>query len=67
MSDKMQYPSRRKNSISSFFPVRLCSPSAYFRRSAESRRAEVILARFCSAWRASVLDEESIAVLKQLY
>ena len=67
MSDEMQYPSRCKHSISSFFPVRLFSPKAYFRRSAEARRAEIILARFCSAWHASVLDEESIAVLKQLY
>ena len=30
-------------------------------------RAEIISARLGSAWHASVLDEESIAVLKQLY
>ena len=37
---------------------------AYFRRRAEARRAEIISARLVSAWRASVLDEENIAVLK---
>ena len=40
---------------------------AYFRRRAETRRAENILARLGSAWQASVLDKENIAVLKQLY
>ena len=40
---------------------------AYFRRRAEARRAEIILARLGSAWYASVLDEENVAVLKQLY
>ena len=40
---------------------------AYFRRGAEARCAEVISARRSSAWHASVLDEENIAVLKQLY
>ena len=40
---------------------------AYFRRRAKARRAEIISARLGSAWDASVLDEESIAVLKQLY
>ena len=40
---------------------------AYFRRRAEARRAEIISARLGSAWHASVLDEENIAVLKQLY
>ena len=40
---------------------------AYFRRRAETRRAENISARLGSAWHASVLDEENIAVLKQFY
>ena len=40
---------------------------AYFRRRAEARRAEIISARLGSAWHASVLDEENITVLKQLY
>ena len=40
---------------------------AYFRRRAEARRAEIISARLGSAWYASVLDEENVAVLKQLY
>ena len=40
---------------------------AYFRRRAEARRAEIIPARPGSAWHASVLDEENIAVLKQRY
>ena len=40
---------------------------AYFRRRAEARRAEIISARPGSAWHASVLDEENIAVLKELY
>ena len=39
---------------------------AYFRRHAEARRAEVISARLGSAWHASVLVEENIAMLKQL-
>ena len=41
--------------------------TAYFRHHAEARRAEIILARLGLAWRASVLDEENIAVMKQLY
>ena len=40
---------------------------AYFRRRAETRRVENILARLSLAWHASVLDKENIAVLKQLY
>ena len=40
---------------------------AYFRRPAEARRAEIISARLGSTWQASVLDEENIAALKQLY
>ena len=40
---------------------------AYFRRRTEARRAEIISARLGSAWHASVLDEENIAVLKQFY
>ena len=40
---------------------------AYFRRHAEAKRAEIISAWFGSAWHASVLDEENIAVLKQSY
>ena len=39
----------------------------YFRRRAEARCAEIISAPLGSAWHASVLDEENIAVLKQLY
>ena len=39
----------------------------YFGRIAEARRAENISARLGSACHASVLDEENIAVLKQLY
>ena len=39
----------------------------YFRRRAEARRTEIISARLGSAWHASVLDEENIAVLKKLY
>ena len=42
-------------------------PKTYFRRHAETRCAENISARLGSAWHASVLDEENIAVLKQLY
>ena len=37
---------------------------AYFRRRAEARHTEIILVRVGSAWHASVLDEENIAVLK---
>ena len=40
---------------------------AYFRRRAETRRAENISARFGLVWHVSVLDEENIAVLKQFY
>ena len=40
---------------------------AYFRRRVEARRAEIISVRLGSAWHASVLDEERMAVLKQLY
>ena len=40
---------------------------AYFRRLSEAKRAEIISARLGSAWCASVLDEENIAVLKQIY
>ena len=40
---------------------------AYFRRRAEARRAEVISASLGPPWHASVLGEENIAVLKQLY
>ena len=40
---------------------------AYFRRRTEERRDEIISARLGSAWHASVLDEENIAVLKQIY
>ena len=40
---------------------------AYFRCRAETRRAENISARLRSAWYASVLDKENIAVLKQIY
>ena len=43
------------------------STKAYFRRRAEIKRAENISARLGSSWHASVLDEENIAVLKQLY
>ena len=39
----------------------------YFRRSAETRCGENISAQLGLAWHASVLDEENIAVLKQLY
>ena len=39
----------------------------YFRRRAEARCAEIISAPLGSAWHASVLDEENIAMLKQLY
>ena len=39
----------------------------YFRRRAEATRAEIISARIGSAWHASVLDKEGIAVLNQLY
>ena len=46
---------------------RLRVTKVYFRCRAESRRAENISARLGSAWHASVLDEENIAVLKQLY
>ena len=40
---------------------------AYFRRSAEIKRAENISARLGSAWHASILDKKNMAVLKQLY
>ena len=39
----------------------------YLRRRAEASRAEIISARLGSAWHASFLNEENIAVLKQLY
>ena len=42
-------------------------PKTYFRRRAETRYAENISARLGLAWHASVLDEENIAVLRQLY
>ena len=45
----------------------LYNSKACFRRRAETRRAEIILGRLGSVWHASVLEEESIAVLKQLY
>ena len=38
---------------------------ACFRRPAEARRAEIISARFGSAWYAFFLGKENIAVLKQ--
>ena len=38
-----------------------------FRRRAEARRTEIILARLGSAWHASVLDEENIEEKKKLY
>ena len=40
---------------------------SWYRRRAEGRRGEIISARLGSAWHVSVLDEQSIAVLKQLY
>ena len=40
---------------------------AYFRRRAETRRAENISARLGSAWHAPVLGKENTVVLKQLY
>ena len=40
---------------------------AYFRRRAATRRTENISARLGSVWHASILDEENIVVLKQLY
>ena len=55
----------------SFDPYRMIhkytSSKAYFRRRAEIKRAENIAARLGSSWHASVLGEENIAVLKQLY
>ena len=45
----------------------LSRSKAYSRRRAEVRRAEVISARLGSAWHASLLGEESIAALKQIY
>ena len=45
-----------------FIVVKAC-----FRRRAEARCAEIISARLVSAWNTSLLDEENIAVLKQLY
>ena len=41
--------------------------NAYFRCRAQTRHAENISARLGSGWHATVLDEENIAVLKQLY
>ena len=46
---------------------KLLLTKAYFRRRAEKRRAENISARLGSAWYASVLDKENIAVVKQLH
>ena len=42
-------------------------PQVYFRRRAEIWRPKNISARSGLAWYATVLDEENIAVLKQLY
>ena len=46
--------------------VRQCF-KAYFRCRAAARRTENISARLGSVWHASILDEENIVVLKQLY
>ena len=40
---------------------------AFFRRRAEARRAEIISARLGSTLHASILDEENMVLLKQLY
>ena len=40
---------------------------AYLRRRAEGRRPHIISARLGSSWYASVLEEENIGMLKQLY
>ena len=45
----------------------LSASKVYFRPRAETRRAENISARLGSAWHASVLDKENIAVLKPIY
>ena len=39
----------------------------YFRRRAETRRAENISVGLGSGWHASVLEKENIAMPKQLY
>ena len=49
------------------FQMSVSLSKAYFRPCVEARRAEIISARLGSAWHASVLDEENIAVLKQFY
>ena len=46
--------------------VKLCRVKAHFRRRAETRRAEKILAWLSSAWHASILDDGNLAVLKNI-
>ena len=50
-----------------YYYVDHCSIKAYFRRLAETRRAENISAQLGSVCHASALDQENIAMLKQLY
>ena len=45
----------------------LSASKVYFRRRPETKRPENISARLGSAWHASVLDKENIAVLKPIY
>ena len=68
MYDHVNLPSRSgilKDASVTF--INKTDSKAYFRGGAEGRRAEVISARLGSAWHASVLDEENMAVLKQIY
>ena len=41
--------------------------NAYFRCRAQTRHAENSSARLGSGWHATILDEENMALLKQLY
>ena len=47
--------------------IRASECKAYFRRRAETRRAENISAQLGSTCHGSALEKENIAVLKQVY
>ena len=60
-------PKKKKSNIDLSGEGQTKEPKAYFRCRAEARHAEVISAWLGATLHASVLDEENVAVLKQLY
>ena len=60
-------PKKKKSNIDLSGEGETKEPKAYYRCRAEARHAEVISAWLGATLHASVLDEENIAVLKQLY